>query len=81
MEIALIYSAVCYLFLYMPSHLLLADALVKDFLEASANNKALVYQLIREDFIYLLLFSFGLMYLCINRAILSRKCSIQAPAK
>ena len=37
-------------------------------------------ELRRED-LYLLLFSFGLMYLCLNRAIRSRKCSIKAPAK
>ena len=29
----------------------------------------------------MLLFSFGLMYQCLNRAIPSRKCSINAPAK
>ena len=42
--------------------------------------KALVSYFRRED-LYLLFFSFGLMYHCLNGAISSRKCSIKTPAK
>ena len=42
--------------------------------------KALVSQLTRED-LYLLIFSFGLMYQYLNGAIPLWKCSIEAPAK
>ena len=41
--------------------------------------KALLSLLRREE-LYLLLFSFGLMYQCLNKAIPSRKCSINPPA-
>ena len=55
----------------------LAGALMEHFLEGSDPLRLWKLKLRRED-LYLLPFSFGLMYQCLNGAIPSRKCSIKA---
>ena len=54
----------------------LANALMEFFLYWKCSVKAFVSYLRRED-LYLLLFSFGLMYQCLNGAIPSRKCQMK----
>ena len=58
----------------------LASALMEHFLEGSALLR-LWYAQLKREYLYLLLFSFVLMYQCLNGAIPSRKRSIKAPAK
>ena len=55
---------------------------MEHFLEGRAplRLKAYVSEL-RREYLYLLLFSFGLMYQYLKGAIPSRKCSIKTPAK
>ena len=55
----------------------LLGALMKHFLEGSAPLLFLVNQLRGED-LYYSLFSFGLIYQCLNGVIPSRKCAIKA---
>ena len=58
----------------------LATSLMEHFLEGSSTLR--FWQVNSEEkILYWLLFSFGLMYQCLNGAIPSRKCSITAPAK
>ena len=44
-------------------------------------KSSILVSYLRRDYLYFLIFSFGLMYQCLNGAIPSRKCSMKTHAK